>query len=191
MHHQRIRNLGTIIASAVLIAASRFPWPARKEMRHMRNRLMFAMASAAIAAVTAVGPAAAGPPATSAVAVEIQAGSLTGLRPDGSTVVFKIKVVAHGDDASSLMGEGRHFGSGGAHNYWPAAGSIVGDLVTLSGVVTESNNPNLVGSPVEIQAAASTGTMTLTFGPLAGPPYAGRTIIAHGMGSVSIKTTAS
>ena len=143
---------------------------------------------AALAAITMVGSATAGPPATSVVAVEIQAEDLTGIRPDGSTVVFKIKVVAQGDESSSLVGEGRHFGSGGAHNYWPAAGSIDGNVVTLGGVVTDSNNPALIGSPVEVDADSSTGAITLTFGPLAGRRFAGETIKAEGDGRVKIRT---
>jgi hypothetical protein len=103
-------------------------------------------------------------------------------------LIFQVKVVAQGDDASSLAGEGRLFGSGGAHNYWPAVGSIDGDVVTLGGVVEDSNAADLIGSPVEIEANSSTGAMTLTFGPLAGGPFAGQTIVADGVGTVKIKT---
>lgn len=98
-----------------------------------------------------------------------------------------MKVVAEGEDASSLVGDGRHFGSGGAHNYWLASGSIDGNVVTLAGVVADSNRAFLIGSPVEIQADSATGAMTLTFGPLAGGPFAGATIVADGVGRVKIR----
>jgi len=147
-----------------------------------------AWAFAAIAAITMAGSVTAVQASASAVAVVVKAEHLTGLRPDGSTVEFMVKVVAEGADASSLVGEGRHFGSGGALNYWPATGSIDGSVVTLGGVVTDSNTPFLIGSPVDVEADSSTGATTLTFGPLAGGRFAGETIVADGVGMVSIKT---
>jgi hypothetical protein len=150
-----------------------------------RHLLVLALMSTVVAGVA--GSATAGPPATSSVGVEVQSDDLTGLRPNGTTVVFQAKVVAEGEDASSLVGDGRHFGSGGAHNYWPATGSIDGNVVTLAGVVADSNAAFLIGSPVEIQADSSSGAMTLTFGPLAGGPFAGATIVADGAGRVKIR----
>jgi hypothetical protein len=135
------------------------------------------------------GSATAVPASTSAVTVEVQAEDLSGLRPNGTTVVFRVKVAAQGADASSLVGEGRHYGSNQAHNYWPAKGSIDGNVVTLAGVVSDGNTAFLIGSPVEVVADASTGSMTLTFGPLAGGPFAGQTIVATGTGRVKITTS--
>jgi hypothetical protein len=161
-------------------------------MRKLVGMTVF-MVSAILAALAAAGVAnlaSAGPPATSGVAVEIQSEDVTGLRPNGTTVIFHIKATAQGGDASSLVGEGRHFGSGGAHNYWPATGSIDGSVVTLAGVVADSNNPALVGVPVELRGNSSTGAINLDFGPLPeGPPYNGQTIFAEGFGRVKIKTT--
>ena len=74
------------------------------------------------------------------------------------------------------------------HAYWPVTGSAAGDVVTLAGVVTEVNNPVYVGSPIEIVGNASTGMVTLRFGPLPGGRFAGHTIVAEGPGQVSIKT---
>ena len=154
-----------------------------------KRSVLLSLASIALAATAVVaGSATAGPPATSAVSVEVQAQDLAGFRPNGTAVTFQVKVVAAGDDASSLDGNGRHFGSGGAHSYWPAAGSIDGNVVTIGGVVAESNSAFLIGSPVEIQADSSTGAMTLTFGPLAGGPFVGQTIVANGAGTVKIRT---
>jgi hypothetical protein len=156
--------------------------------RRTPRRMVSILAAIGLASISVAGLATAVQASTSSVAVEIQAEHLTGLRPDGTTVEFRIKVEAEGADASSLVGEGRHFGSAGAHNYWPATGSIDGTVITLGGVVMDSNNPALIGSPVEVEADSSTGTTTLTFGPLAGGPFAGQTIVAEGAGRVSIKT---
>ena len=154
-----------------------------------RFALLIGVAAAGVMALGAqTGPATAGPPATSAVSVELQAQNLEGFRPNGTAVTFQVKVVAAGDDASSLAGNGRHFGSSGAHNYWPAAGSINGNVVTIGGVVAESNSAFLIGSPVEVQADSTTGAMTLTFGPLADGPFVGQTIVANGVGTVKIRT---
>ncbi len=124
----------------------------------------------------------------STVAVEIKAEHLSGTRPDGTTVTFRTNVDAEGSDASSLVGRGRQFGSGGVHSYYPATGSVAGNVVTLAGVVDECNEEVLVGSPVQIVGDASSGAITLTFGPLAGGHFAGHTIAAQGAGQVTIKT---
>jgi hypothetical protein len=154
-----------------------------------RLRLSALGAALAVAVGGAAQPAIAEPPATSAVRVEIQAEHVSGLRPNGTTVIFRIKAVAQGGDASSLVGEGRHFGSGGAHNYWRASGYVDGNVVTLAGVVAESNNPLLVGVPVKLTGDSSTGAIDLEFGPLPeGAPYNGGTIFAEGFGRVKINT---
>jgi hypothetical protein len=145
-------------------------------------------AGLAVAIFTVAASALAGPPATSSVAVEIQAQHLTGLRPDGSTAMVQVKAVVQGEDASSLTGEVRIFGAGGAHGYGPATGSITGNLVTLSGVLTESNI-GLIGTPVELEANSSTGAITVTLGPLSAGPFVGQTIVVDGFGSVRIKTS--
>jgi hypothetical protein len=140
-------------------------------------------------AIVVAASALAGPPGNSSVGVEIQAQHLTGLRPDGTTAMAQVKAVVQGEDASSLAGEVRQFGAGGAHGYWPATGSITGNLVTLSGVVADSNIPSFIGSPVELEANSSTGAITVALGPLAGGPFVGQTIVTDGFGSVKIKTS--
>ena len=156
----------------------------------MSRRLVFLVVLAAlVGATTAVSLAMAGPPGNSSFGVEIQAQDLTGVRPwDGTTARVQVKAVVEGEDASSLAGEARLFGAQGAHGYWPATGSISGNLVTLSGVLTESNI-GLVGSPVELEANSSSGAITVTLGPFAGGPFVGQTIVVDGFGSVKIKTS--
>jgi hypothetical protein len=67
------------------------------------------------------------------VSVEIKSEHLTGLLPIGLLVDVNVKVTAEGSDASSLIGEGRHFASTGAHNYWPATGFTDGVVASLGG----------------------------------------------------------
>ena len=121
--------------------------------------------------------------------VDIKSEHLTGILPNGVPVVIRLKAEAQGTDAASLTGSGRHFASTGAHNYWPATGSTDGTTATLSGTVTESNVPFLIGSPVEVVGNASTDAITLNFGPLAGGPFAGQTVVFTGTGKVSIAET--
>ena len=141
-------------------------------------------------AIVVAASALAGPPATSPVGVEIQAQDLTGVRPwNGTTAKVQVKAMVQGEDASALAGKARVFGAGGAHGYAPATGSLVGNVVTLSGVLTESNI-GLVGTPVELEANSSTGAITVTLGPfVGGPPFVGHTLVVDGFGSVKIKTS--
>lgn len=156
----------------------------------MRRRFVLLVVSfALVGATTAVSLAMAGPPGNSTLGVEIQTQDLTGLRPDGTTATVQVKALVEGDDASSLAGDARLFGVGGAHGYWPATGSIVGNLVTLSGVLTESNI-GWVGTPVELDANGSTGAITVTIGPISAGPWIGQTVVLDGFGSVKIKTVA-
>src|SRR5512139_2679810 len=79
--------------------------------------------------------ASAGPPGTSSGGVEIQAEELKGVAPNGSPVTLvQVKAVVEGEDASSLAGELLLFIAGGAHSYAPVTGSLVGYILTLSGV---------------------------------------------------------
>jgi hypothetical protein len=117
--------------------------------------------------------------------VEIKSEHLTGILPDGGSVVIRMKVVAEGVDGS-LAGEGRHFGSNGGHSYWPVTGVTDGVTVTLTGAVSDSNGP-LIGSPVSISADVSTEAITMHFGPLTGGRFAGQTLLFEGLGKVSIR----
>ena len=156
-----------------------------RQIRQHPRGLAAAPLAALVLALSAAGPAV---PATPPGVVEVQSAQLTGTRPDGSTVVIKAKATASGTDLSSLSGDGRHLGSGGVHAYWPVTGSAGGNVVTLAGVVTEVNNPDYVGSPIQIVGDVSTGMVTLRFGPLAGGRFAGHTIVAEGPGQVSVRT---
>jgi hypothetical protein len=120
------------------------------------------------------------------VAVSVASEHLTGILPNGESVEVRLKAELEGDP-SFLIGQGRHFASSGAHNYWPATGSMTGTVVTLSGTVTGSNVAFLIGSPVEVEADSATGQIALNFGPLAGGPFAGRILGFTGTGRVEIK----
>lgn len=152
-----------------------------------RRLVLLVVSAALVGAPSATSLAVAAPPATSSVAIEIQAQHLTGLRPDGSMAKVQVKAVVQGEDASSLAGESRVFGARGAHGYGPVTGSRAGDVVTLSGVLTESNI-GLVGTPVALEADSSSGAITVTLGPFTAGPFVGQTIVVDGVGRVKIKT---
>ena len=138
---------------------------------------------------TVAASALAGPPATSSVGVEVQAQDLTGVAPNGTPVTLvSVKAVVEGEDASSLTGEIRLFRAGGAHSYAPVTGSLVGDIVTLSGELTESNI-GLVGTPVVLEANSSSGAITVTLGPRSGGPFVGTTTVFEGFGKVKVRTS--
>jgi hypothetical protein len=153
-----------------------------------RHALLALTAALTVAAFTVATSALAGPPATSSVGVEIQTPDLTGVAPDGTTVTVQVKAVAQGVNASSLSGEFRLFRAGGARGYAPVTGSIVGNIVTLSGVLTESTI-GLAGTPVELEANSSSGAVTVTLGPRSAGPFVGTTTVFKGFGSVKIKTS--
>jgi hypothetical protein len=154
--------------------------------RIRRTATCLLIASVTLAAAMLAGSASAGPPATSPVGVEIKSQLLAGIRPDGTPVEFKLKFTAQGESVSSLIGEGRHTGSGGVIGDWSVTGSISGDVVTLSGVLIAVNNPALAGSLGTVVGNASTGEITFYLGPLAGGPYVGQTIVGEGFGIVKI-----
>jgi hypothetical protein len=154
-----------------------------------RLALLALTAALTVAAFTAPYSALAGPPATPSVGVEIQAQDLTGVAPNGTPVTLvQVKAVVQGEDASSLTGEVRLFRAGGAHSYAPVAGSLVGDIVTLSGELTESNI-GLVGTPVVLEANSSSGAITFTLGPRSGGPFVGTTTVFEGFGKVKVSTS--
>jgi hypothetical protein len=156
------------------------------------NALKRALASGTvvIAAVAglATASALAGPSPTSSVGVEIQSQHLTGVLPDGTTVEIQVKAVVQGEDASSLAGEFRLFRAGGAHGYGPTAGSLVGNIVTVSGELTDSTI-GLAGTPVKLEANSSSGAIRVTLGPRSSGPLVGTTTVFDGFGSLKIKTS--
>ena len=154
----------------------------------MRRRLALLALTAGLTVAALATSALAGPPATSSVGVEIQSQDLTGVAPNGATVKIQVKVVVEGENASSLAGELRLFRAGGAHGYGSTTGSLVGNIVTLSGELTESTI-GLVGTPIELEANSSTGAITVTLGPRSGGPFVGTTTVFDGFGSVKIKTS--
>lgn len=155
-----------------------------------RIALLALTAGLTVTVFTVAASALAGPPGSSSVGIEIQAPFLTAEFPDGSgsTVTVQVKAVVQGENASSLAGELRLFRAGGAHGYGPTTGSLVGNIVTLSGELTESTI-GLAGTPIELEANSSTGAITLTLGPRSSGPFVGVTTVFEGFGSVKIKTS--
>ena len=153
-----------------------------------RHTLLALTAGLTVAVFTVAGSALAGPPATSSVGVEIQTPDLTGVAPDGSTVTVQVKAVVAGENASSLAGELRLFRAGGARGYGPTTGSLVGNIVTLSGELTQSTI-GLAGTPIKLEANSSSGAITVTLGPRSAGPFVGTTTVFEGFGSVKIKTS--
>jgi hypothetical protein len=116
----------------------------------------------------------------------IKAQNTVGARPDGSTVLIDIKLAVSGSDASSLTGDGRHFGSGGVHAYWGVTGAIAGNVLTLVGTVQDVNFPIYLGSPIKVTADLDSELITFAFGPLTGGRFAGHTIVTQGPGRIQI-----
>lgn len=88
---------------------------------------------------------------------------------DGSGFTVQIGAQASGP-ANALSGQGfDNPGKPGApptpvgYCRFPLSGSLVGSVVTLSGTVTFSTNPALVGAPVTIIADSSSGAITFDF----------------------------
>jgi hypothetical protein len=99
------------------------------------------------------------------VSVFIKAENLDGTRPDGAPLSLWLNIDAHGDDASALTATGKAVGNPGAHVEWSMTGSMTDDgVVTLTGVVTDANNPALIGTMTGLLVAnAATGTATITW----------------------------
>ena len=100
---------------------------------------------------------------------------------------FKLHVQARvSGPAGSLTGQGSDSPPGKGYCRFPLTGSLVGDVVTLSGVTTFTNSDTTpVGVPVTFVANASTGDITWTFdvgAVIAGGPF----LIFTGTGSVVI-----
>lgn len=101
----------------------------------------------------------------------------------GGGAVVQIGAHARGP-AGSLSGQG--FDTPGkpggvvppGYCHFPLTGSVSGDNVTLSGTVTFSPDPTLIGASVEITANAATGAITFNFGGFIGAGT-GSVVIAH------------
>jgi len=103
------------------------------------------------------------------LSVFIKAEHLNGTRPDGAPLSLRLNIDAHGDDASALTATGKAVGNPGAHVEWSMTGSMTGDVVTLTGVVTDANNPALIGMTGLLVANAATDTATITWTLGSGP----------------------
>ena len=75
----------------------------------------------------------------------------------------------------------------GRHVEWSLTGSIDGDVVTLTGVATDANNP-VIGMPGSIVANAATGTATFSWTNTSGP-FAGQSGITQGEAKVAIRNS--
>jgi hypothetical protein len=156
----------------------------RTTSRARRMNVLAAMFIAASSTAVAAGAALAAPQAP--VAVFIKAEHLDGTRPDGGPVTLRLNFDVSGNDVSALAGTGTAFGTSGAHIEWSLTGSMDGDVLTLSGVATDANNPALIGMPGSGVANAVTGTVTWSWTIQSGP-FAGRSGIVQGEAKVDIR----
>lgn len=120
------------------------------------------------------------------VSVFIKAEHLDGIRPDGGPVTIRMNVDMYGNDASALAGTGTVKSTTGGHVQWSLTGSMTGDVVTLTGVSTDANNPVLIGLTGSIVANAATGMTTFTYTFPSGP-FAGESGTVHGEAKVAIR----
>jgi len=139
---------------------------------------------AATLTAVAAGAALAAPQAP--VAVFIKAEHLDGTRPDGGPVTLRLNFDVSGNDVSALAGTGTAFGTSGAHVEWSLTGSMDGDMVTLTGVATDANNPALIGMPGSMVANVATGMVTFSW-TLQSGPFAGRSGIVQGEAKMDIR----
>jgi hypothetical protein len=121
------------------------------------------------------------------VSVSIKANHLEGTRPDGGPVTLRLNFDVYGNDVSALAGDGKAASTTGAHIEWSLTGSIEGDVVTLTGVATDANNPALIGMPGSMVANAATGTVTFSWTNTSGP-FAGQSGNVQGEAKVDIRT---
>ncbi len=108
-----------------------------------------------------------GASATTMTAVTI-AGQVSGT-VGTAAVTVSVEAFATGNP-SSLAGGGMDSNPhGGALGLppdtctFPLTGSISGTMITLSGTVTQSTNPTLVGTPVTLMGDAQAGSITFVF----------------------------
>ncbi len=127
----------------------------------MRLRILF-VASVIGLAFLALG-------ASSALASQTTA-TVSGTVTLAPGLSLQVTAAASGTSASSLSGQGIdstfHGNPGGPPPGtcgFPLTGSVSGGVVTLSGAVTRSTNPSLVGIPVTVIGDASTGAITFLF----------------------------
>jgi len=119
------------------------------------------------------------------VATPATASSRTGVTIAGQVsnaslgLTLSVQAQAHGATAASLSGQGMDNSVAGGKGYCtiPLTGSVAGNVATLSGAVSFSNDPANLGVPVTFTADASTGAITFNFGGF----------IFTGSGSVNIR----
>ena len=137
-----------------------------------------------IALMVAVRSAQAAP--QTPLSVFVKAEHLDGTRPDGAPLSLWLNIDAHGNDASALTATGKAVGNPGAHVEWSMTGSMTGDVLKLTGVVTDANNPALIGMLGWLEANAATGTATISWWVTSGP-FANQPGIASGEAKVDIR----
>lgn len=105
--------------------------------------------------------------ATSATASSGTGVSIAGKVSNASLgLTLSVQAQAHGATAASLSGQGMDNSVAGGKGYCtiPLTGSVAGNVATLSGTVSFSNDPANLGVPVTFTADASTGAITFDFG---------------------------
>lgn len=109
-----------------------------------------------------------GPAANPVLASDITVVTITGrvTNPNPAIGTARVHATASGT-TGSLSGMGSDNGIPGNPKgtcTFPLTGTLTGSVVTLSGVVTFSNNPSFIGTNVTLTANASTGSITFNFG---------------------------
>ena len=157
--------------------------------RRLAGVALFAALGIALAVAVRAAHAASPPPAPPApIVVSIKGQNLEGTRPDGGPVTLRLNFDVYGNHASALAGDGKAASTTGAHIEWALTGSMVGDVVTLTGVATDANNPALIGLLGSGVANAATGTVTWSWMDTDGP-FAGLPGIVQGKANVAIRNS--
>ena len=121
------------------------------------------------------------------LSVSIKAEHLDGTRPDGAPLSLRLNFDADGT-ASALTATGKAVGNPGAHVEWSMTGSMTGDVLTFTGVVTDALPPALIGMQGWLVVNAATGTATISWWVTSGP-FAYQPGIASGEAKVDIRNS--
>ena len=121
------------------------------------------------------------------LSVSIKAEHLDGTRPDGAPLSLRLNIDAYGT-ASALTATGKAVGNPGAHVEWSMTGSMTGDVLRFTGVVTDALPDSLIGMQGWLEVNAATGTATISWWVTSGP-FAYVPGIASGEAKVDIKTS--
>jgi hypothetical protein len=150
----------------------------------MFNRIAGWFSGAAFCALFAASVACAAPPTTVAIA-----GEVSGVDP--FPLVIRVAARARGANPDELSGGGYHvvlsevdgFIEESNWNVWE--GDTDGTSVSFSATIWRSKAP-IVGTPITLDADASTGALIFSIGPFTGGAFVGETFVFEGFGTVVI-----